>query len=198
MTSALTTLYAGINENFPVAGQDNDTQVFRDNFDSIKNSIREAGDEITALQDNTAKLNDTNDFGLNTVRRAVLQEVREKVYPGELYVSGQNIDWLNGSYQIWRFDTNSTISFESLPGDPTNSGETAPYNVGRLTLELYNSGSSSHTVTFLTSGGTVIKSNGFPGGSTVLTLTSTTNPVIIEVWRHRQEEIFMKYVGSFE
>jgi len=28
-------------------------------------------------------------------------------------------------------------------------------------------------------------------------LTSATNPVIIEVWRHSQEIIFMRYIGQF-
>ena len=36
---ASTINYLGINENFPVAGQDNDTQVFRDNFDTIKQAL---------------------------------------------------------------------------------------------------------------------------------------------------------------
>ncbi len=48
MTSAIN--YAAINENFPVAGQDNDTQTFRDNFDSIKTALSTAKTEITDLQ----------------------------------------------------------------------------------------------------------------------------------------------------
>jgi hypothetical protein len=54
--------YLSINENFPVAGEDNDTQTFRDNFDTIKTSLRAGQEEITALQSDTAKLNDNNDF----------------------------------------------------------------------------------------------------------------------------------------
>jgi hypothetical protein len=91
------------------------------------------------------------------------------------------------------------MAFENLPGDPVYTAETSPIGVGRITLELYNSG-STHTVTFTTTGGTVIKSNGFPGyasGSPVLTLTSADAPVIIEVWRHSAEVIFMRYVGAF-
>ena len=48
--------YLSINENFPVPGQDNDTQVFRDNFDTIKQSLRIAGEEITDLEDNGARI----------------------------------------------------------------------------------------------------------------------------------------------
>lgn len=40
-----------INGSYPIAGQDNDSQGFRDNFTNIKNNLKFAGDEITDLQD---------------------------------------------------------------------------------------------------------------------------------------------------
>ena len=62
-------------------------------------------------------------------------------------------------------------------------------------MELYTSGVGSRDVTFTTTGGTVIKKDsGFPS---TLTLTSNTDPVFIEVWRHSQEFIYMRYLGSF-
>ena len=51
-----------IDGTYPVAGVDNDTQGFRDNFTIIKTGLAEANSEIGALQDNTAKLNVSNDF----------------------------------------------------------------------------------------------------------------------------------------
>ncbi len=42
---------SGINANYPVAGVNNSTQGFRDNFASIKNNLNSAGSEITDLQD---------------------------------------------------------------------------------------------------------------------------------------------------
>ena len=39
-----------IDINFPVAGQDNDTQTFRDNFSAIRNNFSAAASEITAIQ----------------------------------------------------------------------------------------------------------------------------------------------------
>jgi hypothetical protein len=41
-----------INVLYPIAGQDNDTQGFRDNFRNIKNNLTTASQEITALQSN--------------------------------------------------------------------------------------------------------------------------------------------------
>ena len=47
---------------YPVAGVDNDTQGFRDNFTIIKSGLSTAAGEITTLQNSTAKLNAGNDF----------------------------------------------------------------------------------------------------------------------------------------
>ena len=41
---------------YPVAGIDNDTQGFRDNFTIIKTGLATATSEITTLQNTTAKL----------------------------------------------------------------------------------------------------------------------------------------------
>ena len=60
MTSLIN--FAAINQNFPVAGQDNDTQVFRDNFDTIKTNFSAAKTEIEDLQDNVARTDVASDF----------------------------------------------------------------------------------------------------------------------------------------
>jgi hypothetical protein len=39
---------------YPIAGQDNDTQGFRDNFRNIKNNLSTAATEISALQANVS------------------------------------------------------------------------------------------------------------------------------------------------
>ena len=41
----------GINVDYPVPGENNSTQGFRDNFTSIKNNLNTASTEITELQD---------------------------------------------------------------------------------------------------------------------------------------------------
>ena len=81
--------FAAINENFPVAGQDNDTQVFRDNFDTIKTNFSEAKTEITDLQDNAARTDGDNDFLYNVVGSLTLQDayLRKKDY-GAAIVAG--------------------------------------------------------------------------------------------------------------
>lgn len=203
MTSAIN--YLSINENFPVPGQDNDTQVFRDNFDTIKTSLSTAKDEITSLQSDTAKLSSDNDFGLFKIKNAVLENVREQKLDGRnedpsigINESPVTIDFKNGSYQIFRFGNNVTLDFLNFPGDTRNvPTEAVPVGVGKVTLELYGIDDTERTIIFSISGSgaTAIKVDEyFPA---VLKVASATDPVIIEVWRHRTQEFFMRYVGTF-
>ena len=190
--------YLSINENYPVAGVDNDTQTLRDNFDTIKTSLRVAGEEITDLQENGARTDDDNNFGLNIISNAVFENVRDQKYDAGAPVTvNSTIDFLNGAYQIYRIGANISIDFLNFPGDPVLTAEPVPVGVGKVTLELSGGTEESVvTVGFSTSSGTVIKKD--PNFPSVLELDSTTDPVIIEVWRHSQETIYMRYVGKFE
>jgi len=48
-----------IDVTYPIAGQDNDTQGFRDNFTNIKNNFITAKSEIEAIQGNVTTLQTT-------------------------------------------------------------------------------------------------------------------------------------------
>jgi hypothetical protein len=186
--------FAAINENFPVAGQDNDTQVFRDNFDTIKTNFSAAKTEITDLQDNAARTDEDNDFLYNVVGSVTLQDayLRKKDYGAAIVAGTQDISFKQAMYHVVKFGANTSLSFSEFPTgavDVTGLGQ-----IGKATLELYGDG-TARTVTFNTSGGTVIKkSPGFPGSVTV---TSATNPVIIEVWQHSATVIWLNYLGLY-
>lgn len=195
--------YLSINENFPVAGQDNDTQVFRDNFDTIKKSLNTAKTEISTLQANTQglQLQETldqsgSDFGKRVIFNAVLQNNRDQKSANGS-VSGEIlIDFINGPYQIYEAAGNITFKFLNFPGDIT--GEATPVGVGKVTLELYNgSDTESRTIAFSTSSGTTIyKDENFPAPFT-LTTANKTNPVFVEIWRHSLDKVFLRYLGTF-
>jgi hypothetical protein len=187
--------FAGINEQFPVAGQDNDTQVFRDNFDTIKTSFRTAQQEITDLQNNVARTDLDNDFNLFKISNAVLQQNREQKFNwGNYSESAIDVDFELGPYQIITLGANVNMQFTNFPGDPVYTAETTPIGMGKVTLELYSSG-GSYVINFVTTGGTIFKKDaGFPG---VVTINSADNPVFIEVWRHSQNVIFMRYLGQY-
>ena len=192
MTSLIN--FAAINENFPVAGQDNDTQVFRDNFDTIKTNFSTAKTEITDLQDNAARTDEDNDFLYNVVGSLTLQDayLRKKDYGAAIVAGTQEISFKQAMYHVVKVGANTSLSFTEFPTaavDLTGLGQ-----IGKATLELYGDG-TARTITFTTTGGTVIKkSPGFPGSVTV---TSATNPVIIEIWQHSATVIFLNYLGLY-
>ena len=76
---ASTIITTGFNAEYPVAGQDNDSQGFRTNFSVTKTGLETARDEITALQDNTAKLNANNDFNGSVISEAEFLKNTETV-----------------------------------------------------------------------------------------------------------------------
>ena len=235
--------YANINENFPVAGQDNDTQVFRDNFDTIKNSLSSAKSEVTDLQNNTAKLNVDNDFDGNTIANAVFQDIKNLKFDGGSLSAvspatsiDSEINYGNGIYQVYRFGSNSNITITGLPednyakmvielygdGEPsvpagsfvegtsytiTTAGDTVWTNIGAAnnnpgtTFTATGAGAGSgiakqvRLLSLVTVGGiTIKKSANWPAN---LLVSSSANPVIIEVWRHTPGTIFANYLGLF-
>jgi hypothetical protein len=70
-TSAI--VYTTINENFPAAGQDNDSQGFRDNFARIKTALGTAQTEVTYLNNNAVDKTKNNDMGNNTQSNLILK-----------------------------------------------------------------------------------------------------------------------------
>ncbi len=186
--------YAAINENFPVAGQDNDTQVFRDNFDSIKTNFSAAKTEIEDLQDNVARTDQDNDFLYNVVGSVTLQDayLRKKNYGAAIVAASQEISFKQAMHHVLKFGGNCSLSFIEFPTDAVDVDGLG--KLGKATLEIYGDG-TTRTISLTTSGSTVFKkSSTFPG---TLTVTSATDPVIIEVWQHSEDIIFLNYLGTF-
>ncbi len=187
--------YADIDETFPVAGEDNDTQTFRDNFDTIKSSLQSAKTDIVDIKTNGAFVDVDNDFQTNEISNAVLRNTMFKKFDGGIIDNTTallTVDYENGNYQVFRFDADMAIDFQNLP---ENSSASGPIGVGKITLELYSGSASTRTLSFITSGGTLLRRNStFPGS---LTVNSTSAPIIIDVWRHNATYIFMHYHGQY-
>ena len=186
--------FAAINENFPVAGQDNDTQVFRDNFDTIKTNFSAAKSEIQDLMDNAARIDNISDFNYNIVTTVTLQDavLRKRDYGAAIVAATQEVSFKQALYHVIKFGNNCTLELTDFPVsevDVLGFGAS-----GKITLELYGDG-TARTLSFTPVGTTVFKkSSNFPG---TLTVTSATNPVIIEVWQHSTDQIFLNYLGVF-
>jgi len=145
---------------YPVAGIDNDTQGFRDNFSIIKTGIATAASEITQLQNSTAKLDEENDFNGTTIADANLALTTEKYFNAGTKTSGDNISFLNGHYQSIALNLNDnanpgTINF-ALADWPQRDG------YAKITVEFKGSAADGdasviHTVTLTVEGGGVLK-----------------------------------------
>jgi hypothetical protein len=163
---------ATIDADFPVAGQDNDSQGFRDNFRIVKDGLATATSEITVLEQNTAKLNEDNDFGGSTlIDNAKTNRLQGIVYASTVGGSG-DIDYQNGEYHKFTITGNSGLSFLNWPGSPSEQV------YAKIKIELVG-GPTAYTVQFLTSGGDNIQ---FLGGGQPSVVTEVNRSILIDAW----------------
>ena len=182
--------YAAIDENFPVAGQDNDTQTFRDNFDTIKTSLRFAFEEVSDLQDNTARTDQDNDFNNKVITRAVMQYNKDAFFDGGNITSPISVDFENGYYQKFRFGSSTTMGFLNFPDDLAD-----PPGVGKVILECSGTG----TITLDLSGGITYKKSNWDisWGANSFNLNSTNDFLILEIWTYDSATYYIRNVGLF-
>ena len=160
-----------IDATYPIAGQDNDSQGFRNNFSTIKNNFTAAKSEIEDLQTNTDKLNANNDFLGNEVTGATLTANTEKLYAGGTVVAPQNISFTNGNFQTFTIGGNITLTITDWPV----TGKVCKIRI--MLLDTLGD-STARTVTWATSGGGTIKYDAnFPSPFVV---ASDVNPMVID------------------
>lgn len=190
-----------IDETYPIAGQDNDTQGFRDNFNIIKTGLQTAATEVTALQNKTAGLNVSEadgggDFNGQIISNAVLKQNTNSLLSGGPTASSVvTLNFTNANHQVYQVDRNVEFRFE---GFPTNN------QASEFILEIRGDGLANHTVSFFTDGTFAIrKSSDFP---TTLTMGSGTEFTLIHVIQRSkniepgslENTVFLKYLGVFE
>lgn len=188
MTSAIQ--YTGIDENFPVAGQDNNSQGFRDNFLYIKEGLAQAYSEITDLQNNTAKLNDDNDFGgVKKLENGIVRRLSHFATNIGTISSSTNLDTRDADVYYAVIGGTLTITFGNWP-------VTDDITERRIRLILTSNGSNS-VVTFASSGNvSVRKDNNFP--ATFNTGTNVNGDFIIEASKLSNRPIvYLNYLGFF-
>lgn len=151
MASTITNYSNSINVNFPVPGENNDSQGFRNNFSKIQSALTVASKEITNIQNGAVNLNSTNDFGENIVKRATLQ-ASSVVSVDNGSVSGVvEVDFQTGSYQKFTVDVNThTFTVVNWPSDnkcgvvtleiTPNTSSVININLGGITTLLSRTG----------------------------------------------------------
>ena len=192
-----------IDEEFPVAGQDNDSQGFRDNFAAIQSSLTATK---TALQDLEAKsilkvaLSDStldNNLQGNKIINGVLQGVAlEQSDKGNVDSNENgNILWSTAHYHKIAMGNQSSVRLQ-LGGWP----ETGVY--AQMRLAIYSNDGSERTLTFEAENAGTIRVNqnnwagALSGGD--FKVTSATSPKIVDVWTvDGGITVFMEYKGEY-
>ena len=197
-----------IDETFPVPGQDNDTQVFRDNFTTIKSSLTAAYTEVSSLQANTAKTNSDNTFSNHTLSNAILSQTRNLVhYYGDITTAQTiQLDYENGLYQRLKASVSMSLNITNFPVTIASSSinGVSTIGLGKIRLELTGgTGQAPNTITFQSTGSNYFKKTStFPAltGSTTtsvaINVSSATDAVIIDIWQH-DTAIYLDYIGKF-
>ena len=149
-----------IDATYPKAGQDNSSQGFRDNFNEIKTNFTTAQTEISNLQANKASLDATSDFANNEIQRAKLKNTSQTLYAHGTVSGGSiTLNYSNGHYQTATITADTTFSFLNFPTGA----------VGRMTLDLTVSPSSTGILTFPTATIKADNVNGSDGTSDQIT-----------------------------
>jgi hypothetical protein len=193
-----------IDSAYPVAGQDNDSQGFRDNFTNIKANFQYAADEITDLQSKAvlkSALDGTvlnNNMGGSVLSNVQLQDTSETYLNlGTISGASQTINYVAAQVQSLTLGNNVTISFSDFP--------TVEDTAGRLRLQVTTDPSATYTLTLpgsVTKGVEFIQGYNsgtitFPKGSTTyefefesMTDSGTTTYSISDLTRN-QDPIFL-------
>jgi hypothetical protein len=192
----LSNINAGaIDNEYPVAGVDNDTQGFRDNFTYIKTALNVAKTEVEELLNYTARTDVDNSYNNKFLSNAVFKQNQNSLnnYGTGSGVSNRiSINFGNADYQVYRLNDDVTFEFEGFSND----------NVNKVTIELLSDG-GTYNVAFFTDGAYPIKkSSNFP---TSLTVSSTANPILIEITTRAKSQdpgslgrvVFLNYLGQF-
>lgn len=180
---------------FPVQGQDNDTQGFRDNFTIIKNNFAAAKSEIETLQNNTAKVNESSNFLGNNIIDANVSQMTEQVFTTGTFdgsTATPIVSFSNGHYQKVAVADDVNITLADFPADDDR--------LARMTIEIV-ADDVQRTVTWsVESGGSIKSDSNFPANFYV---TDSTNPIIVEFWTWTPADpgtprvVYAKYLGSF-
>jgi hypothetical protein len=114
-----------IDGTYPVAGQDNDSQGFRDNFTNIRNNFTFTKAEIEDLQNKvvlkSALLNTTlsNDFAGNAMVNPALTSWRETYNNIGVVGATATINFTNGNFQKITMSASTILTF-SFPANSAN------------------------------------------------------------------------------
>ena len=119
MASSINT--GNIDGAYPVAGQDNSSQGFRDNFTNIKTNFGYAKSELEDLQTKAvlkAGLTGValdNDMGGNLLYNVEISQLAMSKYAAGVLAGSVTLDYSNGYYQTLTTSASITLAFTNFP-----------------------------------------------------------------------------------
>jgi len=182
VSSTATTFLGKVNQNFPVKGQDNDSQGFRDNFHNLVEAIRAVDQRADNLDLYAIKTDNTATFLGNT-----FEDVNFKNTSKELYEYDQQSGFISINYELGHYH-----KFEVGSGSHTVDITNWPISgkSGRLTLSISTPAGVSASVAFNNSISLGPDDNPFdllPGDTT-----------IFEVWNEGEQTLcYVKKINDF-
>lgn len=201
MTSTIN--YNGVDQLFPVAGQDNDSQGFRDNFSTIKDALQDAYNEISDLQEKAilvAKLSPDTGVVTNDLQGSTLTSGSYKDFHTEIYTHDASdvidLDVALGDFQLVTLTNNSnTITFSNWPTPSSTSNGLCAKVIVHMTV---SNSRETATPTLDAGEGTLKFVGGFP--SLTLRKDAESNPIpkVIEAWSPDEGvTVYVRYLGEF-
>lgn len=104
-----------IDATYPVAGQDNSSQGFRDNFSAIQTNFGYASTEISSLQANSVIRNQDNDLGGNTtITAGTFRNSRQVIFAIGSVSGNIPVNYANGSYQTLTMTGSTVLTFNGF------------------------------------------------------------------------------------
>tara|TARA_B100000809_G_scaffold257156_1_gene298257 strand:+ start:540 stop:1103 length:564 start_codon:yes stop_codon:yes gene_type:complete len=175
-----------IDGTFPVAGKDNSSQGFRDNFTAGKNNFTNAKTEIETLQTNAVQTNVATSFNDNIISRAVLKDTAETVYAHGTTGGAITVNHENGHYQTITSNAAITLAFTNMPANGT---------LGRVILDI-TFAATAHTITIPTSVKVSDSVSGGDGSSDTITAPNTGRYIYEFVSPDAGNTILMHQLGK--
>lgn len=183
-----TVQYENLDEEFPIAGQDNDSQGFRDNFSITKTALQNAASELTDLLTNGARKDVDNDFNNILISNAKTNKISQTVYnTGNLEVDS-NIEWTDGAYQ------NVTVGIDPITLILGAWPENGTY--GKIRMALRSNANIQRDITLLAANTGIIRTS--PNWPATLRVTSSSTPVFVDAWTSDGgSTVFLEYLGEY-
>jgi len=203
--------YEEIDAEYPIAGQDNDSQGFRGNFAAIKSSLLTAQADLTELQVKSV-LKETlgndpetadNDLLGSKIKNGLYSNLNG-VVPGEgittfagsqytIHFSGVSEN--SGALQVFKISQDSLITFANWRTDPVQFTS--------MRIHLLSNGEDEWNVQFSNNGGNVA----FDQASSIIDQTIplvgytpvNDDPIhtVVDVWSYDGNTVFMKIIGDY-